>query len=307
MTQPVPRQLLRRPFSTAEAAALGVGRDVLQGKRFASMYRGVWVCVDVVLELIHWLRAASLILPEDAAVSHHTRLRHLGVGIGPKRPLHFSTNTAAQTRRSGVVLHRRNGRLHPIVVDGVRMLGPDRSFVDAATTLKFVELVQAGDWLLHLERTDLATLTAYTMRAHLDGVRRARRALLVVRERVESPMETLVRLMLLFARLPEPDTNRDIFDAHGRWITRGDMPYFAYKVLVEYDGQWHDRSQKQRQRDRERREQLEADGWAVILVTSEDLKDKAEIVRRVHRALTSRGYDGRAPHFNVMWTTWFAT
>ncbi|MGH3424266.1 MAG: DUF559 domain-containing protein [Nocardioidaceae bacterium] len=185
------------------------------------------------------------------------------------------------------------------------MLGPDRSFVDSATVLTFVELVTAGDWLLHLRQTDLETLTGYAYRSHLDGVLRARRALAWVRKRVESPMETLVRLMIVFARLPEPETNLDIQDATGRFVARGDMPYFDYKVLVEYDGVWHERDPWQRQRDRERREDLDALGWTVIVILAEDLKDKREIVWRVYRALTANGYVGREPHFNAIWTKWF--
>ena len=43
----------------------------------------------------------------------------------------------------------------------------------------------------------------------------------------------------------------------------------------------------------------------VIVVTSADMKDKREVVNRVHAALVLRGYAGPAPAFNIMWTRWF--
>lgn len=47
-------------------------------------------------------------------------------------------------------------------------------------------------------------------------------------------------------------------------------------------------------------------GWTVIVVLVEDLKDKRSVVHRVHEAMVAHGYAGPAPHFNAMWTKWFA-
>jgi very-short-patch-repair endonuclease len=84
------------------------------------------------------------------------------------------------------------------------------------------------------------------------------------------------------------------------------MPYFRFKVLVEYDGWWHERDGRQRQRDRVRREALEAAGWRVIVITSEDLKDARLIPWRVFNALKDRGFAGPSPRMNAMWIQWFA-
>lgn len=64
-----------------------------------------------------------------------------------------------------------------------------------------MELVQSAEMLLHLKRTSLENLWEYALTRHLDGVVRARRVLHWVREKVESPMETLLRLMIVFARV----------------------------------------------------------------------------------------------------------
>lgn len=302
----LPPRLRHNPFRTQEGLRHGLTHKILAGPWFHRIHTGVVICADTTLTFTVYVFAALLVLPPDVALSHQSALRWWGVEIGDPRPVHFSTNTRTRVRREGIVLHRRQGRLRPRFRDGVNVLGPDRSFVDAACTLDIVELIKAGDWLLHLKHTDLDTLHGYAWARHLDGVLRARRALTWVRERVESPMETVVRLMIVWARLPEPDTNRDIFDPHGRFVARGDMPYFRYKVLVEYDGKWHERDPVQCQRDRERRQQLNDLGWCVIVVLSSDLPHKQGVVWRVYHALCDRGYDGREPLFNAMWSKWFA-
>lgn len=294
------------PFTIDEALAVGVTVAMLRGWRFRRLFRGVYVLASVELTQSVWLAAALKALPSDAVVSHVSALWLYGVEIGSPWPLHLSTNTTAVTKLARVRLHRRRGRLTPHEVVGLPATGPDRAFVDAATCLGFVQLVQAGDWLLHAKATDLCTLTEYAHERHLDGVIRARRVLAFVRDGVESPRETTVRLMIIFARLPEPACNLNILDSYDRFIARGDMVYVRWKVVVEYDGWGHERSAKQRQRDRERREHLEAEGWRVIVITSEDLKNAREIVRRVYAALRDRGYEGAPPHTNVMWTKWFA-
>lgn len=189
---------------------------------------------------------------------------------------------------------------------GSRAQAPDRTFVDCGIRLNIVQLIQFGDHLLHTGTTSLAVLTAYCHARHLDGVQRARRAATLIREGVESPCETIVRLLIVLARLPCPLSNRWIIDDDGRRVARVDMLYAAYKVIVEYDGWQHERDSPQRQRDRERREQLEALGYRLIVVTDADLRTPASIPWRVHDALVARGYTGSKPTTSVMWQRWFA-
>jgi hypothetical protein len=118
-------------------------------------------------------------------------------------------------------------------------------------------------------------------------------------------METLVRLMLVFARLPAPLPNRWIADAAGRRLARADLLYERYKVIVEYDGWHHERDSRQRQRDRERRESLESLGYRLIVVTDADLRTPQSIPWRVYDALRDRGYAGPRPTTSDVWLRWF--
>lgn len=267
---------------------------MLEGKRFRLMFRGVHICSDVALDLETWVRAARLVLPADAALSHTSCLRWMGREAGSPWPLHFSTNTKSTTDLEGISLHRRQGTMHPRTLRGIDVLGPDRTFVDSAPLLGFVGAVESGDWLVHHRWTTLSQLGDYCDARHLDGVVQARHAAAYVRERVESPRETLTRLIVAIAGLPEPDTNRNILDDGNRFVARGGMPYFGWKVLVEYDGQHHEKDPGQRQRDRERREALEGLGWRVIIVTAKDMADKPQVAWRIYREGGREGGSGRA-------------
>lgn len=297
-----------QPFTRDEAIAGGLTDAMLRSRRRCTrLFHGVYVMASVELTLLVWLRAAVRVMPVDAVVSHVTALRLYGYEIGPELPLHFSTRTATHSRQDNTLTHQRKGRVQSRLLHGIPVTMPDRTLIDIATKVTLVELVQAAEWMIHCGLTTLDSLGEFAMVMHLDGVRRMRRLLGLIREGVESPMETLVRLMIVFARLPEPVCNLNIRDAGGRFLARGDLVYAELLVLVEYDGWHHERDAGQRQRDLVRRERLEAAGWRVIVVTANDLKNKREIVLRVHRALVANGYTGGPPHFSVMWTQWFGT
>lgn len=271
--------------------------------------RGVYAYASVPQTLLLWVGAALLVLPGDAVLSHLSALRWYDVRFGDSYlPLHFSTNSGRSCRQDEIVLHRRGGRLHPVTHNGVRLLGPDRSFVDSAAArfrLSWVQLVQAGDRLVHLKHTTVSTLITYCDSVHLDGVQRARLAARYVRAGAESQMETLLRLMLVCARLPEPACNATICDDAGRFVARCDLVLARYRVIVEYDGYWHRKTREQRVADRRRVAELEALGWTVLVVTAEDMVRKQAVVARVHRALVAGGYTGPEPIFNAMWAKWF--
>jgi hypothetical protein len=302
----IPAALRSHPFTTSQAASHGVSIHVLRGHRFLNLFRGVWVSAEHHVDEQLRIAAARLVLPADSALSHVSALRRHGVGLGSEWPIHFSTNTSAQTRLRGVCLHRRLGTLHPRDVDGVPTLGPDRTFVDCATIMGLRDLVRAGDWLVRLGLSRPEVLRAYAADRHLDGVVRARRASTFVASRVDSVTETDVRLLLRFARLPRPEVNGWITDEHGNALARGDLVFRASWVIVEYDGWHHERDARQRQKDHLRRERLEACGWRLIVVTAADMANPSGIVSRVHAALVAGGYRGPKPVMSTTWRRWFA-
>lgn len=306
-THPTPSALRGVPVTTREAARHGVGRGTLAGPSWRQLFRGVFVTADTEVDVLLWLRAALCVLPAGTLVSHTSAMRVYG--LHPRAGRHtrweFSTNRSAPTRLKGVRLHRRERLLLTNRVEGLPITGPERTFIDCALPLSFVELVQLGDHLVHTGRTTIDRLVEFAHTQHLHGVKRARRTVKFVRSGAESPLETTVRLMLVLARLPEPECNAVILDRFGAFLARGDLVYRNRKVLVEYDGWHHERDAAQRLKDIGRRERLEAEGWRIIVVTVGDLATPQDVVRRVHAALTSRGYEGQSPVMSTMWNTWF--
>ncbi len=286
--------------------AAGVTDGQLRGPRYQKLFRGVHILATADLNLTLWLRAALLAMPNDAVVSHLTALRVYGLDLRSPWPLHISTRTSTHSRQKNIRTHQRLAPISTKYVDGVPVTSPNRTLIDIATKVTLVELVTAAEWMIHRRMTSLESLADYAVASHLDGVRPMRRVLGLIREAAESPRETVVRLMIVFAHLPEPRCNQDIHGATGRFLARGDLVYAELRVLVEYDGWHHERDGQQRQRDLVRREALEAEGWRLIIVTAEDLKAPRVVVHRVHRALVERGYRGPAPTFSIMWDRWFA-
>jgi hypothetical protein len=300
----VPTDLRSRAFTYDEAIAAGLTPQMLRGKSFVRLHRGVYACATLALTTVVRVLAVLLVLPAGAAATGVTALRIYGLDVGRDWRLHFTTTRPHQRRIEGVVVHRRIRPALRRLFNGIPVTTPEQTFVEASRTLSLVDRVITGDWLIHQRLTSLDVLQRFVDTVHDHGVKRARRAMVWVRERVESPRETILRLMIVFARLPEPEPNVTLGDEYAP-IGRPDLIFRRYRVLVEYDGLYHLRDRAQQNRDLQRREKLEALGWRVVVVTAEGMRQPHEVVWRVYRALRDRGYQGPQPLFNDMWNAWF--
>lgn len=114
----------------------------------------------------------------------------------------------------------------------------------------------------------------------------------LVRDGSQSPMESLTRLLLLEAGLPEPELNADIYDRAGGHLARADLLYRVQRVIPEFDGDQHRTSRAQHTRDRERLKALRNEGYEVVQADLRTLTDACagqEFVAEVERALVQRG------------------
>lgn len=122
------------------------------------------------------------------------------------------------------------------------------------------------------------------------GIRRLRAALELADGGAESPQETRLRLLLVGAGLPRPETQIEFRELR----IRVDMGWREWKVAVEYDGVQHWADRYQRSWDIERIALLEAAGWIVIRVSAEMLSRRPmAVVDRVRDKLIERGAYGR--------------
>ena len=122
-------------------------------------------------------------------------------------------------KRANVAGHRLDLRTGDVVIlDGVRVTSPERTFLDLAATLRLDDLVAAGDSLVSEHgpefpspRTPLTSIEALNamllQHPGARNIRRAREALGLVRVGADSPPETHMRLAVVRGGLPEPELN----------------------------------------------------------------------------------------------------
>ena len=198
-------------------------------------------------------------------------------------------------RSAGVRGHRIS--LGSVVIVMVRDL-PTASALDSwfqlAPELTLRQLVQVGDALVrrqHPLASKAELVEAVERRMGSRGGRLLRVAVELVREGVDSPAETELRLDLVEFGLPEPVVNLPILDASGDLIAIGDLAYPRFRVLVEYDGDHHREEPAQYARDVDRLDDLAHAGWRVIRFnrSHRGVRRRARL-ERVRQALTAAGW-----------------
>jgi hypothetical protein len=241
-----------------------------------------------------------LTLPPSTIATGVTGLQMLGIDIGPSLPMMFVSTHPRQVRRRDVMVMRVKEL--PPCRDGTA--SAEHCWLIAASTLNLLDLVTAGDALLRKRRTTVARLES-AVRGHRGrGIVLARTAVMLVRERVDSPRETWLRLCLVLAGLPMPECNLIVGDDRGP-IGRVDLVYVAFKLIIEYEGDQHRTDRNQWNRDIDRHEDFARDHWTLIRVTSERARWPRQLVRTVYRALSANRYQGPPPRFDQLWTSLF--
>ena len=178
---------------------------------------------------------------------------------------------------------------------------PVSTWLAIASVVSLDELVVAADHLIldpyQLDPCDIRpytsikALVAAVQKFHGRGARRAASALDLVRQGAESRPETLLRLLLQRAGLPEPEPNREVRDDAGRWLGRADLVYAAFRTVVEYDGDQHRMNRAQYEKDIIRWEHFIAADWRVVKVRAGGLFATPEAtVQRVRSALLAGGW-----------------
>jgi very-short-patch-repair endonuclease len=193
-----------------------------------------------------------------------------------------------------------------ITVGGVRVTAYLRTFVDLAEVLSLVDLVAVGDHLVRRGRTTPEQLRAYCSQSCARAATLARRAAQHVREGVDSPMETRLRMLLVLAGLPEPQVNLTIRDVLGEPVRRYDLSWPEGKAIVEYDGRQHIEREEQWERDLERRAAIDEDEWRILVVTARGIYNTpARTLDQVHRMLLKRGVPGTPRRLSDAWRPHF--
>ncbi|WP_086461556.1 hypothetical protein [Agreia sp. VKM Ac-1783] len=213
--------------------------------------------------------------------------------VRPRRP----------PRARGVLGHSTGpGRCTPIDSRGLRISTAEQTWLDLATQLDLLELVAAGDYLLRGFRRPDGTRRPFTTvqrlrdaaAAHPGRRHRAMidRALGAIRERVDSPKETELRLLLQRAGFPELIVNEPVHDENGRIVATPDLRVRGYNLGIEYKGFVHATSQDAWENDIRRQRKLDDIDWKTIDVVRADLKQPHHIILVIESELQKRGWTG---------------
>lgn len=259
------------PFTRAAGLAAGLTDRDLRGPAYRRLLRGTYVSRAVEPGPAQWVRSAMLLVPTESFASHQSAATLLGGTVPATSTVHLGTTHRLASTHAGIRLHRYAAAPAMIRRGGIPCTDGARTFLDLAAVLDLVDLVVLGDSLLAAGALGVDELQAAAQAGTGHGVRRARQAARLVRARVESPMETRVRLLLVLAGLPEPEVNLSVRITGSGRRYRLDLAWPRARVAVEYDGRHHIDRSPQWQADLLRREELEGDRWRLIVLTAADL------------------------------------
>lgn len=281
----VPPELVSGPFTRA------VGLEHLTVKQlrhptYTRLTSGVYVATS---NLTHGdkIRGARLTLPGDAVLVGRSALWALGVHLAAAADrVEVQVRPDSRIRR-GDLLRITRGTIdarETVLTPWGLTTTPARTAFDLARREGELVSVPLIDALVRATGVPRSSIDAVT-RAHpgARGVRRVRSALDLVDPGAESVRESLLRLHIVRAGLPPPQTQIRVCNAEGEFVARIDMGWVTCKVAIEYDGAHHD-DPRQIAKDRARLNALRAAGWTVIVIDRAQLahpQDVVELVRRV--------------------------
>jgi len=235
----------------------------------------------------------ALRIRDDAFFSHATAALLYGAplpwAIESDPRVHLAVAAPLPTPHArGLVGHSIGVRPDDVTVRlGLRLTSPARTWRDLSAVLHLEDLVAVGDFFLHhrLPQTTIPNLrTQVEGMLGARGARQAREALPLLSDRAESRPESRLRVILVIRDLPEPQVNYVLVDSETGRQVRPDFLFPEHKTTLEYQGDYH-RTAAQWRKDMTRRARLESQGWKVMEINADDLRDPDELAARVRRLL----------------------
>ncbi len=276
------------PFIGSEAVASGSVTPYALRSRFMAIHRDVYIprgteVTAVVRAKAAWLwsRRRGVVAGRSASALHGAKW------VDAKRP----PEILYQNRHAPAAIRTWSERIlddEVTMVNGMRVTTPARTALDLACRYPVNEAVAMIDALgratrLKISNAELLAKERYQGRR---GIRRARIALDLVDPGAESPRETWLRLLLIRAGFPRPQTQIPVYDEYGQLVAVLDMGWQDIKVAVEYEGDHHRTDRRRFNKDIRRAETVAELGWIDVRVTAEDTE--GGIIWRVQAAWDRR-------------------
>jgi Protein of unknown function (DUF559) len=284
---PCKAAVMAEPFIGSEAVAAGALTKTQLTTRCRRLFSDVYVMrdIDVDAEVRAkagwlWSRRRGVIAGFSAAALHGSRW------VDDRQVVQLLHDN--RRNPPGIQTHRDRIEDDEIVrVAGLSVTSPARTALDFGCwypTMTAVAGIDALARAIEIKAADVELLARrYPGRR---GIARARQAIELFDAGAQSPKESWLRVVLIQAGLPRPQTQIPVRDEFGSPFAYLDMGWEDVKVAVEYDGEQHRNDRRQYTWDVRRLESLERLGWIVIRVLAGDRP--AEIVSRVRAALARR-------------------
>ncbi|MEW1812073.1 hypothetical protein AB0284_15365 [Pseudarthrobacter phenanthrenivorans] len=305
--QPLPEELRGRPFTLIDASVAGVSPR--RWRHGSLTYRGRGIRMEgPTAELALGARVRPFIeVNELCAASHVTAAELHSL---PQRRRDEASDVyhlirpegAAYLDRPHVIAHRMKLYGDEVTaMDGLPVTTPARTWLDVAELLSVDELVVMGDACVRVPRPefegrDMPLCSTRDLQRTIDrhrgkrGLRKAKEALALIRVGADSPQETLLRLAIVRAGLPEPELNVPIITEDGARHHEPDLSYRKYKIGIEYEGDHHGED-SQIARDIARSERYAALGWTEVRISKRHMVNDAKpAAAKVLVALAQAGW-----------------
>jgi hypothetical protein len=279
---------MAEPFLGSAALAAGTLTRHTLRTRYRAMHHDVYIAEDadvtpVLRAKACWLRSRGhgVLAGFSAAALHGARW------IDANRPATIIDTNRRRTPGITVWADEINDD-ETCLIEGMRVTTPARTALDLARRYPVDAAVEAIDALMRATRLKMPAIEAQARRyPGRRGLKRALTKLDLVDPGAESPPETRLRLLVVRAGFPRPQTQLRVYDQYGALIGEVDMGWRELKIALEYEGDHHRTSRRVFHKDIKRIDALLEQGWIVIRVTSVDTE--GGIIRRIEAAWTARG------------------
>jgi hypothetical protein len=275
------------PFIGSEAIANGVLRSHQLRAHYRAVFPDVYAPKGSQLTLPQRARAGWLWSHRNGVLMGLTAAGlHGAKWLDDSVPVELVASNARPPR--GMRTH--DLCLHPeerMVLGDLPVTTPQRTAFDIGRRRPTRSTVARMDALLRATSIGVEDVAAIaTQHPGARGLRQLETVLALVDAGAQSPKETWLRLTLIEAGLPRPQTQIPVHCPDSFTTYYLDMGWEDLMVAVEYDGDHHRTDRWQYAKDSRRREDLERLGWIVIRVLAGNTS--GDILRRVQDALSRR-------------------
>lgn len=219
----------------------------------------------------------------------------LPLAMRERSELHVTTGPSQRAPR-GHFIRGHTGSPDTFMLGNLRVTTPVATLRQLGSMMSLEDLVIVSDGLLS-RKAPRATMTELI--AAVDGwhgqrgFRQLQAAMVLVRERTDSARETMLRLLIVGAGMPEPMINVPIRSRAGRVVAHADLAYPEHNLVLEYDGDQHRTDRAQYYIDIGRLERITREGWRVIRINLTHMASPSVLASLIREALADAAHQGR--------------